>query len=116
MGLMVVGILTYYDQLKYKEFSSNPDNWFLTVNIVNFDIINHECRDVPLQSSDESYETIVKQDLKKAKTKAVSAAFGNKRDNLWLQRDLMIEHFKNLKFQLIFYLECELHLEFCDKF
>ena len=34
--------MTYFDQLKYDEFSSNPGKCLSKVKVVNFDIINHE--------------------------------------------------------------------------
>ena len=72
-------ILTYIDQLKYKEFIEGPDKYFNDVKIIIFDIINHECSGKPLDKSLKHYKTIRNEDLKiylkNDKTKALSADF-----------------------------------------
>ena len=66
--------------------------------MVNFDIIHHECWVNLLTKSYKEHQTVVSQDLKKYsendKDKTVLALFRNKRDDLWMQRELMIEHLK----------------------
>ena len=97
--------MTYYDYLKYKEMSDQPDHYFWNKKVVNFDIIHHECRGDPLQQNYKEHQTVHNGDFKKypdqEKNKTVFAIFRNKRDGLWVQRDLMIEHFKK-KFSLFF--------------
>lgn len=95
--------MTYIDQLKYDEFSSDPGKWLSKVKVVNFDIINHERN--PLQGSYRNYGTIVNKDFnkypKEQKTKAVSIAFRNKRKEIWVQHNLMIELFKSFNFKFL---------------
>lgn len=95
--------MTYIDQLKYDEFSSDPGKWLSKVKVVNFDIINHERN--PLQGSYRNYGTIVNKDFnkypKEQKTKAVSIAFRNKRKEMWVQHNLMIELFKSFNFKFL---------------
>ena len=95
--------MTYIDQLKYDEFSSNPGKCLSKVKVVNFDIINHEWN--PLQGSYRNYGTIVDKDFnkypKEQKTKAVSIAFRNKRKEMWVQHNLMIELFKSFNFKFL---------------
>ena len=78
--------------------SDNPDSCFKNVQAVNFDTIHHECRDDKLKFTYKDYKTIKNKHLanypkEEAKT-VLSAAFRNKRDDLWVKRDFMIKHFK----------------------
>ena len=57
------GNLMYFDGLKYKEFSNNPDRWFSNVKVVTLYIINYECRGDPLHNSYKNYKTIFKKIL-----------------------------------------------------
>ena len=36
-------MMTYIDCIKYRSMRDNPDSYFKSVKIVNFDAINHEC-------------------------------------------------------------------------
>ena len=58
------GLLTYINELKYKNFIQNPDAHFKTAQIVNFDIIHHECRGDLLENVVKTYETICKKEFK----------------------------------------------------
>ena len=66
---------------------------------MNFDIIYHECRDYKLIGDCKDYKTIKTEDLirypRKEAEVVLPAAFRNKRDNLWVKRDLMINHFRD---------------------
>ena len=90
--------ITYIYWLKYKEMKDNPDEYFFKKKVVNFDIIHHECWVNFLTKSYKELQTVVSQDLKKYsendKDKTVLALFRNKRDDLWMQRELMIGHLK----------------------
>ena len=55
--------LSYLDYLKNEQTMENPDMYFQNVKIVNFDIIHHECRDVPLQNLFYHYNAITKKDF-----------------------------------------------------
>ena len=39
------GFFSYLDDLKYKETLNNTDKYFKEVKVLNFDIINHICRE-----------------------------------------------------------------------
>lgn len=56
--------LTYIDVLKYKDFIRNPDAQFKNAEIVNFDIIHHECRGDPLENSVKPMRPYPKRNLK----------------------------------------------------
>ena len=58
------GLITYVDQLKCERFKENRDENFKNTEIVNFDIINHLCRDDPQQNSKKYYKTITKNNFK----------------------------------------------------
>ena len=42
-------LMSYFDNLKFKEMPDQPDYHFRNKKVVNFDIIHHECRGDPLQ-------------------------------------------------------------------
>ena len=72
--------MCYYDWLDYKDMKENLDNYFKKKKVANFEIIYHEKR------------------VTFRKEKTVSALIKNiKRDDLWLQRDILIEYCKNFK-------------------
>ena len=58
------GLLTYTDQLKYSEFSSDPDKDLKEAEIVNFDVINARCRGDKQSLTDKHYQTVVSDDVK----------------------------------------------------
>ena len=51
-------LLTCIDALKCKEFLYNCDEHFLSIEVINFSIINHRCKSIPLQNSVEYYNII----------------------------------------------------------
>ena len=59
------GLLSYIDALKCEEFLKDTDSHFKTAQVVNFDIIHHECREDPLQGSYKEYQTVNKKDMDK---------------------------------------------------
>ena len=91
-------MMSYIDHIKYRTMLDDPDQYFDKVKIVDFDIIHHECRGDKLIGNYKDYKTI--QELNrylKEKIKVVlSAAFRNKREDLWVKRDLMIKHFREI--------------------
>lgn len=76
----------------------DPNDYFKNKKVINFDIILHESRGDPLQNASKSYKTIEKNDFnnypKNDEKKVLDAVFINKKDDLWLRRYLMINHFK----------------------
>ena len=92
--------MTYIDRLKYERFSENCDSYLRRANIINFDIKHHRCRGDELINPVTYYKTIKKHDLndfkKKEKEEPLAGVARGKRKDLWAQRDLMINYFKNL--------------------
>ena len=81
---------------KYEKINKNKEEYFENTKIVNFDIINNECRGDPLENSVQYYQTIKEEDLKYARKsdeeQFISAAIKN---DVEVDRDVIIKHFKN---------------------
>ena len=92
--------MTYVDHLKYQECVKDPNDYVDRAKIVNFDIIHNRYREYPLTKSIREHGTIPSDDFVKypaqVKKRIISAALRNKRQDLWVKRDLMIEHFKKV--------------------
>ena len=58
------GLMMYIDQMKYKEYSENKDQYLKNVEVVNFDMIHNRCSGIPLQNSETFYKTAKEKDLK----------------------------------------------------
>ena len=71
---------------------------FFQSKLVNFDIINHECRQDPLENTVKYYQTIKEDDLKYAKEndqeQFIAAAIKSKRNDVNVDRDVVAKHFK----------------------
>ena len=94
-------LMAYFDHLDYKQMSDNATKYFHDKQAINFDITHHECCGDKLDNSYKDYKTVKFDDLKnypeKEKKETLSAIFRNaKRDDLWVQRDLMIDHFQKV--------------------
>ena len=92
-------LVAYIDWLRYNEMSDNPDEYFNKKKVINSDIIHHECRGDSLKKSYLEHKAVKKSGFNECpedeKTKTVSSVIRNiKRDDLWVQRNLMIEHLK----------------------
>ena len=74
-----------------------PNAYFKKVEVVNFDIIHHECHGDKLKGTYKGYKTVESKHLEnypKEDAKIVmSATFRIKRDDLWIQCNLMLQHF-----------------------
>ena len=83
---------------KYENINKNKKEYFELAEIVNFDIIHNECRGNPLQNSIEYYQSIYQDNLKRAKEKDreefISEAIKSKRDDLFIDKEVIIQHFK----------------------
>ena len=95
------GLLSYYiDTLKCEEFLKETDSHFKTVQVVNFDIIHHECRGDLLQGSYKEYQTINKKDMDKyssnSKKKIVNSAIRSDRKEVFIDKKVTLDHFKHL--------------------
>ena len=91
--------ITYVNDLKYKEMTRDLDNYFKNKQVINFDFINHQCRGDQLKKSEKEHKTIENNNFNnypknEKKKKVMSSVFRNKRDDLWVKSDLMIERFK----------------------
>lgn len=94
-------LMAYFSHLDYKEMSDNSTTYFRDKKVVNFDIIHHGYCGDKLENSYKNHKTVRENDLinclEKEKQEALSGAFRNiKRDDLWLQRDLMIEYLRKV--------------------
>ena len=92
------GLMTYIDRLNYERFEEDRDKYLANVNIVNFDIINHQLKGTPLENSITNYKTIYKKDLKQMpandKDAALAACFRSTRKDLHIEKQLRDEYFK----------------------
>ena len=92
------GLMTYIDRLNYERFENDRDNYLENVNVVNFDIINHQLLGTPLEKDIITYKTVQKKDLKQMpasdKHAALAACFRSKRKDLNIEKDLRDEYFK----------------------
>ena len=92
------GLMTYIDRMNYERFEEDRDNYLTNVNVVNFDIINHELKGNPLEKDILTYKTIHKKDLKQMpasdKHAALAACFRSERKDLNIEKDLRDEYFK----------------------
>ena len=83
---------------KYEKIMNNKKEYFIEAKIMNFDIINHECRGDPLTNSVKHYETIYKEDLCRARNEDTNEFTGeaikSERKDLYLSNDVLNEHFK----------------------
>ena len=89
-------MMIYIDYIKYRTMHDDPDQ--LIDKVVNCDIIHHDCRGNKVIGNHKDYKTIKNEGLYrylKGEAKVVlSAALRNKREDLWVTRDLKIKHFK----------------------
>ena len=76
-------LINYFDHLKFKDVSDNPDNYFKNVQVVDFEIIHRECRGNKLQNTYKNCKTNESKHLdnypKKEAKSILSAVFHNKR-------------------------------------
>ena len=84
---------------KYEKICKNKKEYFENAKIVNFDLINNECRGDSLKNSVEHYQTIKKEDLKLLRKDDerdfVASAIRTPRNDVKVARDVATEHFKN---------------------
>ena len=58
------GLITYFNQLEYKEFKKDRDAYINETKIINFDIIHHICRGDKLEKTIKEHNTVKKEKLK----------------------------------------------------
>ena len=69
---------------KYKRIQKDLQGYFLNVKLTNFDIIHHESRA-------ENFKNIPNQD----EYNFISSAIKSRRDDIYIQRNVMKKHFLN---------------------
>ena len=69
-------LMTYIDQLKYKYFISDPDNYLEKAEFINFDMIHTRCGCKPQQYSNRHYQTAYTTDIWKMSQKKRKKAIG----------------------------------------
>ena len=93
--------MTYIDQLKYCDFSRNPDQYLKNATVVNFDMIYKSIRgdDHKQKFSNEHYKTVYTSQLKNfpgtEKKKAFGVCLRSERKDLHVERKLTFSHFLN---------------------
>ena len=91
-------MITYINRLNYERFENDRDNYLQNVNVVNFDIINHELLGTPLEKDIIMYKTVYKSDLRQMpandKDAARAACFRSKRKDLNVEKELRDKYFK----------------------
>ena len=87
--------------------SDDPDFYFKNKKVINFNMIHHRCRGNPLKKTVKEYKKVCSNDFKNypkdEKNKVLFSIFRNKRDDLWVKRDLMIEHLKKKNLVCLIY-------------
>ena len=84
------GLMTYIDRLAYERFEEDRDTYLKKVNVINFDIINHELKGTPVEKDIKNYKTIYKRDPKQMpaddKDAALAACFRSKKKRFICRR------------------------------
>ena len=80
--------------------ADDPDYYSKNIKVANFDVIHHKCCGNKLKGSCKDYKTIKNEDFnsypKKESKKILLAVSRNKRDDLWIQRDLMLKFLRKI--------------------
>ena len=63
------GLLTYCDQMKYKDFLDDTDTYIKNAQIINFDMIHSQYRGQQRENRDKHYQTAWAKDVKKTSQK-----------------------------------------------
>ena len=91
------GLITYFQQLEYKEFKRDRDTYINQTKILNFDIIHHMCRGDKLEKTIKEHNTIRKENLKQMppseKYAAVAACFRSSNKNIFVEKPVAKEYF-----------------------
>ena len=93
------------DRQKYERIINDAEYHFESSYIINFDIINHQCRGYKLKNSIKNYKTISKEKINAEindnhlKDNFISSALACERKDVFLRKDLLSEHFNKLKLE-----------------
>ena len=92
---------TLHDTLlrnKYEDINKDKKEYFKLAKIVNFDLIHNECRGTPLENNVNYYQTIDQDRLERAreedKYEFIAEAIKSKRDDLHIEKEIIIRHFR----------------------
>ena len=83
---------------KYNRIISDLDNYFTKVKLINFDLVNNECRRDELEHDRQYYETLLKKNIdsellnKLHRHLFVTAAQRSERQDIHLEKDLQLDH------------------------
>ena len=93
------GLLTYFDQLKYEEYSKDPDSYVSRVNVINFDLIHAQCCGQAPTNSKQYSQTMTNSHFEgmpsNEKDKAVSTCLRSERPDVFVEKKLTFDHFLN---------------------
>ena len=94
------GLMTYVDQIKYEEYSCDPDKYISRLNVVNFDLIHAQCRGEAPSVSEKFYKTVKEANLAgmptKKRNKSVSACLRSNRKDIFVEKKITFNHFRNI--------------------
>ena len=85
-------------EMTFNEVVNNPKDHFENVFINNFDLIHHKSRGDTLNFSEKFYKTVSISQLQQIdypkSYQFIAAAIKSERDDVFLQKDVIKEHFK----------------------
>ena len=91
------GLMTYIDQLKCKEFISDPDVAIRNTKIKNFEMIHAQCRGTHRTHSNEFCQTVRQKNVakmpRKDRKKTVSVCLSSERKDVFVEKTLVFSHF-----------------------
>ena len=84
------GLLTYFDQLKYQEYSKDTDSYLSRFNVVNFDMIHAKCHGQEQKNSNKFYKTVSEKSLvgmpAEERVKSLPACLRSDRKDLFVDK------------------------------
>ena len=84
---------------KYKKIQKDLPNYFHNVHLTNFDIIHHESRGDVLEHTLKYYQQIHAKNFENISNQDeydfISSAIKSRRDDIYIQKDVMKKHFVN---------------------
>ena len=84
---------------KYKRICQDLKDYFVNVELINFDIIHHQCRGDALKHDVKYYQEICHRDFenipKQDEYNFISSAIKSRRKDIYIQKDVMKNHFVN---------------------
>ena len=94
------GLLTYINQLKYLDFSKDPDQYLKSAKVVNFEIIHVQCTGDGRNFSDKHYQTVCESSLKNIpqieRKRTLAACLRFERKDLYVEKKISFDYFRSL--------------------